>query len=334
MSTAAAPQLIEQLQHILQATEQPLAMRAIITQIRRLYPRGTRKAPLPPPPADDAIQAAIAAEVAAKRAFEYPGTAASGPRYSAKQPPSIESVIEARVQDRLAAATADPITPAQLGKPGAREGRPAMDAFNAVLKRLLDGKQLFLVGRDRYSKNAPPAPVWYTTSPNKAEFDKIVRAIERLKTLNISASDILAAVQLKLGVTAAPSAAPSAPSAPTAAPSGAAAAKPAAAPAATTATAPASSAPSKPLPALLKEAYDHLCLFVEFRHKLVHLYRLYHEAKKRYPALTVEDFHNTLWNMSQNREIELRVLNEVHKAEQRELAIYRDHTLYYYVQWI
>ena len=84
---------------------------------------------------------------------------------------------------------------------------------------------------------------------------------------------------------------------------------------------------------VLRQAYDRLCLFEEFQDKLVEIPRLFHEAVRRLPELTRESFHQTLEGLRSERKIELHVLNEVHKASDRHLAIERDGRVFYYVFW-
>jgi hypothetical protein len=83
----------------------------------------------------------------------------------------------------------------------------------------------------------------------------------------------------------------------------------------------------------IRQAYDHLCLFVEFRDKLVEIPRLYHETVRRSPDVTLERFHRELEALSDERKVELHKLNEVHMAKERDLAIEKDDRLYYYVFW-
>lgn len=83
----------------------------------------------------------------------------------------------------------------------------------------------------------------------------------------------------------------------------------------------------------LREAYDHLCLFAEFRDRMVEIPRLYHETVRRLPEITLTRFHRELEALSRERKIELHKLNEVHMAKERELAIERNDRLYYYVLW-
>jgi hypothetical protein len=91
--------------------------------------------------------------------------------------------------------------------------------------------------------------------------------------------------------------------------------------------------PAEQLRAAIRQAYDHLCLFVEFRDKLVEIPRLYHEAVQQLPGLQVERFHRELEALSAERKVELHKLNEVHMAKERALAIEKDDRLYYYVYW-
>jgi hypothetical protein len=90
---------------------------------------------------------------------------------------------------------------------------------------------------------------------------------------------------------------------------------------------------SEQLRQALRQAYDHLCLFVEFRDKLVEIPRLYHETVRHLPGVSVERFHRELDALSAEWKVELHKLNEVHAAKERELAIERDDRLYYYVFW-
>jgi hypothetical protein len=83
----------------------------------------------------------------------------------------------------------------------------------------------------------------------------------------------------------------------------------------------------------LRQAYDELCLYVEFRDKLVEIPRLYHETVRRLHGLSVERFHRELEALSNERKVELHKLNEVHLAKERHLAIEKDDRLYYYVYW-
>jgi hypothetical protein len=90
---------------------------------------------------------------------------------------------------------------------------------------------------------------------------------------------------------------------------------------------------SEQLRAGIRQAYDHLCRFVEFSAKLVEIPPLYRETARRVPGLSLEQFHRELEALSGERKIELHKLNEVHAAKDRHLAIEKDDRLYYYVFW-
>jgi hypothetical protein len=83
----------------------------------------------------------------------------------------------------------------------------------------------------------------------------------------------------------------------------------------------------------LKSAYDELCLEVEFQDKVVEMRRLYHEAVRNMPGLSVAQFHRELLHLERDRKLELQALNEVQRAQEPQLAIHRDDRLLYYVLW-
>jgi hypothetical protein len=94
-------------------------------------------------------------------------------------------------------------------------------------------------------------------------------------------------------------------------------------------------APPSPgsLPEVLRKAYERLRLFVEFRDGLVEMPRLYHEARKAMPGLTVEEFHRELLALWDARTVELHVLNEADRAAEPDKGIEHHNKLYYYVLW-
>jgi hypothetical protein len=88
--------------------------------------------------------------------------------------------------------------------------------------------------------------------------------------------------------------------------------------------------------ATIKEAFKHQLLFDEHEGGYMPIYRLYYEAEKRMPGLTVKDFHEHLQAMSKDDAVELHKLNETHKAEHPDKAIItgkgtNDERMYYYV---
>jgi outer membrane murein-binding lipoprotein Lpp len=91
--------------------------------------------------------------------------------------------------------------------------------------------------------------------------------------------------------------------------------------------------PKKILESTIKQAYDKLCLFIEFKDGMVELPRLYHETRKTLPELTVSDFHKELMELWGRRELQLHVLNEVYKAAEPDKGIHHNNLLYYYLLW-
>jgi hypothetical protein len=83
----------------------------------------------------------------------------------------------------------------------------------------------------------------------------------------------------------------------------------------------------------LKAAYEELCLDVEFQDRLVEVPRLYHEAVKALPGLTVEQFHREMGHLQRSDVIELQMLNEVQRAKEPHLAIRHGDRLLYFVIW-
>jgi hypothetical protein len=92
-------------------------------------------------------------------------------------------------------------------------------------------------------------------------------------------------------------------------------------------------APADSLRTVLHNAYEKLCRFIEFQDGVVELPRLYHEARRTLPGLTVPAFQAELMALWQQRELELHVLNEVAKATEPEKGVRQHDKLYYYVQW-
>jgi hypothetical protein len=86
----------------------------------------------------------------------------------------------------------------------------------------------------------------------------------------------------------------------------------------------------------IKEAFNHQLMFDEHEGGYMPIFRLYYEALKRHPGLTVPEFHEHLKDMQNNYELELHKLNEVHMAEHPDKAIVtgkgtKDERMYYYV---
>jgi hypothetical protein len=129
-------------------------------------------------------------------------------------------------------------------------------------------------------------------------------------------------------------------SAVTAQPAGAAAqrastATPPAAGAATTRVEAAQQSPeSVPLQAVLRRAYDELkAHFREYQEGMVELPRLFHEARRGRPGLSVEEFQRELLALEARRVVDLHIRNEVRDAPEADKAIRRNDKLYYFVYW-
>ncbi len=102
-------------------------------------------------------------------------------------------------------------------------------------------------------------------------------------------------------------------------------------PSVTAPTSPLISPPS--LRTVLRNAYDQCTRYADCQDGLVDLPRLYHEAKKILPSLTVAAMHQELQAMWSERILELKILNEVRLAREPDLGIRRGDYLYYFVFW-
>ena len=91
--------------------------------------------------------------------------------------------------------------------------------------------------------------------------------------------------------------------------------------------------PQESLAAVLRRAYRTLKQFAEFNDGLVPIPRLYHEARRTLPHLSVEALHRELQSLWDRRELELKVLNEVRQATEPDKGITRGEDLFYYVFW-
>src|SRR5690606_29925129 len=82
---------------------------------------------------------------------------------------------------------------------------------------------------------------------------------------------------------------------------------------------------------VIGKSMDELKLYVEFQDGVIDMHRLYDEDKRRAPGLSVEEFHDGLKRLRDERKVELHKLNEVHKREDGGKAIWENDRLYYYV---
>jgi hypothetical protein len=87
------------------------------------------------------------------------------------------------------------------------------------------------------------------------------------------------------------------------------------------------------LATVLRQSYRTLRQFAEFNDGLVPIPRLYHEARRKVPHLSVEALHRELQTLWDRRELELKVLNEVRQATEPDKGITRGEDLFYYVFW-
>ena len=259
--------------------------------------------------ADGQIQAILDAD-----AHAHP-TKGKGQAYWHRPPQSAAERVEAAVRAKVADLGADPVTAAKLGKPSPKKAAD-LPAFDATIERLIAEGKLHRYGA-KYGTRPPPVPAWYETESHKKEFAAAVKAVRGLIAGGIDYDRVITALRAKLAPPAAP---PPPPAVPVVVP------PPAVVPAPLDVTA--------ALPGALRQAYDHLCQFVEFHtSRLVEIPRLYHELVKRLPAATVAAFHAELWALGGRGRVELHELNEVAQASEPDLALRRDGRLYYYARW-
>ncbi|MEZ6142162.1 MAG: hypothetical protein R3B84_16495 [Zavarzinella sp.] len=253
-------------------------------------------------------------------------------KYSKKAPPDPVELLQNKVKDLIAALADDAVVgEAKLGKPGAKATEAEEAAFPDILQKYLDEKVLFAVGKGKYSKTAPKVPEWYEEKKVAGALKKIEESIKKLSSdCGVNLESVLAKLAESLGGS------PPAVKAPQEKPK-------ATEPELSKATqplpleVPASPAepavPLRDLSTVLKEAYEELCRFWQFQSRRVELRRLYFQAQKEVPNLTVAEFHNELDKLDKAWKIELHVLNEVHEAKDKELAIEKDGYLFYYIIW-
>lgn len=306
--SSAPPTLATRIRSILEASPTPLELSKIKTQVLKSYPKGTKKAPQPPQPTEAEIQAVLDSS----SIYRYPpGTARGKAKYWHKPPLTAQELARQTVLTKLTDLGDGPFKPTKLGKPTAAKGPEASRAFQAAIDELIAEKKLFVYPGGEYGKKEPPKPKWYQQPPHQAEFKKVEGAAKKLQEQGVSMEQIMTALRERFGLVEVGATPPS----------------------------PIEEKPKPPplivkdLRTILKEAYDHLCKFPDFRDRLVDLPSLYHEAAERFPGLTPEAFHRELWQMRTEWVIELHDLNEVHLAKEPHLAIHRDDSLYYFARW-
>ncbi len=207
----------------------------------------------------------------------------------------------------LAMLIADAVKNTQAKKPFVKE-----QAQQLIKEQLLHEHKNIKKGT--YGKNPPAQPKWHETTAGKKSLNAVVKATKSL--LNafpaVTLDEIVPLVrnQLDLAVTQTLSVVEDKSQPP---------------------IAPPVAVPS--LSSVLKVAYDELCRYPEFRDRVVEIRRLYYESAKRYPGLTISDFHQALEKLQSARTIELHPLNEVQSAKDQHLALLRNDHLLYYVIW-
>ncbi|OWK46691.1 hypothetical protein [Fimbriiglobus ruber] len=310
------------LQGILAESTEPLTLKDLVGQIPTLHkPKGKG-------PALDEFQSkvleALGEEVQNGRAYRNKSGKDGAERFWSK-----DELVPAR--EKVLELAAKPLAIEALKKAAAKALKTDPAFAESVIQGLVSNGQLHehpskkgpLLAADKHVP--PPEILWYETKANKKDFDKLQKAVADLvakagKTIE----DVLQALREKVSPAAHPhhETAHTPPDHEHAASHG----QPEHTPAA-----PATSHAA--LRDAIHEAYDNLCLFEEFRHKMVEIPRLYHETAKHVHGLKVADFHNELEKLNTERKLELHKLSEVHMAKERNLAIERDDRLYYYVMW-
>lgn len=316
--TSIAPQgttLAERVRKVLAEAPAPLDFSKVKTAVGKLYPKGTKKAPQPPKPSDTEIQR----ELETEGVFVHPATTAKGkPKYWHRPPPPKPTPAEevaANVRDKVKAlGDDDVVAEAKLGKPTKAKATPeTLKAFEDTLADLLGAGLLHRHGKN-FGKRPPPPPKWHDIDPAKKAFTSLVTAAKKVVGLNAAPADeVIAVLRERLGLTQT-SDRP----------------KPVVSPP------PVQPAPPPPpavdLHAALRQAYDHLCKFPEFADGMVDLPSLFHETAHR-RAVTRDEFRDLLWRMSEERKVQLHVLNDPAAAKEPDLGISRNDRLYYYARW-
>jgi hypothetical protein len=238
-----------------------------------------------------------------------------GKNYGKTKPLSVAEQVAATVRAKVAALTDyDVVAEGKLGKPSGKSAtEEAKQAFAEVVEGMIKSGELHRHGKN-YGKQPLPKPKWYETDQAKKAFTALVNAAKKVVGVHAPADEVFALLRQRIAE------APAVEKPKPVVPSDHVHPAPPV-------------APTADLRTVLKQAYDDLCEFVEFRDKLVELPRLYREASKRMPGLTPDAFQAELWEMGKERVIELSVINDERAATHPELAIRRHDSLYFYARW-
>jgi len=274
--------------------------------------------------ADKEFVTSVANEmVAAKQLHEH---SKKGPLYG--HVPPIDPNNKEKVTAALLAAARTPAKLADLIKAALAETKADKKFVEATANELIEAKRLHNQGTGKPALYGLEEPNPLAVGNGKKEFDKLVKAADKLLKVvtGVSIEDFLTSLRKSLTAEAAKPAPEIKITEPAAKLVGGDTEKSHPAPVSHALT------PER-IRKELKVAYDDLCLDPEFEDKLVELRRLYHDAVKLMPGLTVPQFHSELKHLQSQRAIELQALNEVQRAKEPELAIHHNDRLLYYVIW-
>lgn len=266
--------------------------------------------------------------VASKHLHEHPG---KGPLYG--RDAAIDPNDKEKVSAAILAAAATPTKLADLIKVALKETKADKEFVTATANDLVTAEQLHKQGPAKtapYGAVKPPRIPPLETPSGKKEFDKLAKAAHKLiQTVSgVTVDDLLKHLRISLAAEAAKPV-PTPENKPTPHAEALAEkhvakhhddhAKPALTP--------------ERIRTTLKTAYDDLCLDPDFEDKLVEIRRLYHDAARILPGLTVPQFHAELKHLQSERAVQLQPINEVQRAKEPELAIHQNDRVLYYVIW-
>lgn len=276
--------------------------------------------------ADKAFVQGEADKLVADEQLHKHGTAKSPP-YGAKKPTDPNDAEKVRAALLTAAET--PQTLAKLVAAAVFETKAAKEFVTREANSLIAAERLHKqsdAAKAPYGTTKPVPPHVLDVAPGKTAFAALVKAAQKVCEVapSVSLDEVMQRLCAALGSEVAKPEVISPSVAPPVSPPAVVNPKPeGAAPQLT---------PER-IRAALKDAYGELILYPEFEDKLVEIRRLYHEASRALPGLTVPQFHRELEHLQSQRRIELHGLNEVQHAQEPELALRRNDRLLYYVMW-